>query len=187
MKSINIKGQKFNRLLVIEKAKHEKDKRAYWKCQCDCGNIVIVAGFKLRSGWSKSCGCLLKENNGINCYNWSGVGDIMGSTWYQIVSGAKQRNIELSITKEDIWELYQKQNGKCALSGIDLKLKSKYNDKDYTASLDRIDSRIGYVKNNIQWVHKQVNMIKQSLTNEEFCNWCELIYLNKEREKLNAV
>jgi len=50
---------KFGRLLVIEqavKAKHSK-----WKCLCDCGNITVVRQDHLKSGFTKSCGCLCLE------------------------------------------------------------------------------------------------------------------------------
>lgn len=60
----NIQGQKFGRLLVIEKAPKDttkKDRCIRWVCQCDCGNTVIVSGAKLRNGNTKSCGCLQKE------------------------------------------------------------------------------------------------------------------------------
>lgn len=63
----NLKGQKFNMLTVIqfskektlEKNQSKKDnKRAYWKCQCDCGNITYVNTSDLLGGYVKSCGCL---------------------------------------------------------------------------------------------------------------------------------
>lgn len=60
---INLIGQKFGFLTVIERDLTVKDKkRAYWKCQCDCGNIITVRGESLRTGHTKSCGCLNKTN-----------------------------------------------------------------------------------------------------------------------------
>lgn len=56
----NIIGKKFNRLLVIERFIDEND-YVKWKCQCDCGNIIIVRKDSLTSGHTKSCGCLQKE------------------------------------------------------------------------------------------------------------------------------
>ena len=53
------------------------------------------------------------------------------------------------------------------LTGLDL------NDKDY--SLDRIDSNNGYVEGNVQWVHKDVNMMKKDYNQEYFINICKLI------------
>ena len=61
---IDIKGQRFGRFLVLEFA-YIKNGRGCWKCQCDCGEIRIVAGTCLRNGMSKSCGCYARENSSI--------------------------------------------------------------------------------------------------------------------------
>lgn len=53
-------GRKFNRLLVIN-----RDgcigKQYAWLCECECGKRVVVAGYSLRSGQTKSCGCWTKD------------------------------------------------------------------------------------------------------------------------------
>lgn len=54
----DISGEKFGRLFVLEYAGNSEKGIATWKCLCDCGNIVIVNGDNLRSGNTKSCGCL---------------------------------------------------------------------------------------------------------------------------------
>lgn len=54
-------GNTYNYLTVIERAENSKDGRAMWKCRCKCGNETIVSGKHLRSGNTKSCGCLHKE------------------------------------------------------------------------------------------------------------------------------
>lgn len=61
-KFIDLTGIKFNRLLVVERDFTKGKNRTYWKCQCDCGNITIVDGVKLKNGSTKSCGCLNAEN-----------------------------------------------------------------------------------------------------------------------------
>lgn len=62
---MNLIGQKFNRLAVIEMAEsHISPKGAkerQWLCKCDCGNFVVVKTAHLRSGHTKSCGCLANE------------------------------------------------------------------------------------------------------------------------------
>lgn len=55
-------GKTFSRLKVIRKAYTKKGKGVYYECLCSCGNTVIVQGAMLRSGNSRSCGCLAKEN-----------------------------------------------------------------------------------------------------------------------------
>ena len=54
-KIIDITNQKFGFLTPLEFVHHNG--RAAWKCQCDCGNIIIVDSNNLRSGKTKSCGC----------------------------------------------------------------------------------------------------------------------------------
>lgn len=58
-KAIDLTGQRFNRLIVIERDFLAKDKsrQAWWKCKCDCGNIISVRGQCLRNGNTQSCGC----------------------------------------------------------------------------------------------------------------------------------
>ena len=59
----DLTGQRFGRLVVIERSKNSADGHARWKCQCDCGNITVVASnvLKKKTGGTKSCGCLVKE------------------------------------------------------------------------------------------------------------------------------
>lgn len=58
-KVINEVGNKYGKLTVLERVYNEKDPtHAFWLCKCDCGKEVIVKGRNLRSGHTKSCGCL---------------------------------------------------------------------------------------------------------------------------------
>ena len=50
-KKINELGNKYGRLLVIEEGPFQ-NKKKYWKCQCECGNIKMVWGYSLRNGQS---------------------------------------------------------------------------------------------------------------------------------------
>lgn len=59
---IDLTGQRFGKLTVLERDyQHPDKKRAYWKCQCDCGNIITTRGESLRTGHTTSCGCV-REN-----------------------------------------------------------------------------------------------------------------------------
>lgn len=58
---INLTGQRFGRLTVVGFAYSDKAGLAHWSADCDCGNKVVVAGSKLRSGETRSCGCLARE------------------------------------------------------------------------------------------------------------------------------
>ena len=58
---LDLLGQRFGRLVVLEEYGRNKDGRIMWKCICDCGNEVVVQGKLLRDGRTKSCGCLQYE------------------------------------------------------------------------------------------------------------------------------
>lgn len=60
-KFTDMTGQKFGRLLVIERSGRSTRGFVAWLCQCDCGGTKIADGGSLREGFVKSCGCLLIE------------------------------------------------------------------------------------------------------------------------------
>ncbi len=60
-KRIDMTGRKCGKLTVIELDRIENN-HTFWKCRCDCGNIAIIDGGKLRNGHTKSCGCFRLEN-----------------------------------------------------------------------------------------------------------------------------
>jgi dCMP deaminase len=108
---------------------------------------------------------------------FNGYQDISGSTWADLIYSAKRRNIKFDLKIEDVWDLYLKQDKKCALSGIEIffyKEKKKRN----TASIDRKDSKLDYTLDNIQILHKDVNNMKGSLTQKGCINLCSKIFLN---------
>lgn len=57
---IDLTGQKFGKLTVLEKCK-SLNSSTRWLCQCDCGNLTIVHATSLKSGNTKSCGCVRSE------------------------------------------------------------------------------------------------------------------------------
>ncbi len=61
MKPLALEGQTFGRLVVQSRAHKNKQGNWCWNCRCACGNMHVVSGYSLRSGRSKSCGCLLLE------------------------------------------------------------------------------------------------------------------------------
>jgi hypothetical protein len=95
--------------------------------------------------------------------------DISRYLWTRTKANANTRKIEFNITPEYAWRIWIEQDGKCALTGDILNLKSIY---EITASLDRINSNQGYIEGNIQWLHKDVNIAKNRMNNEEFIKLC---------------
>lgn len=86
---IDITGRKFGRLTVKEYAGKNNAGRVLWRCQCDCGNEVIVASANLRNGHTQSCGSPLAQGRGLKhnlrshgverCFNCK---EIHTSNWY---------------------------------------------------------------------------------------------------------
>jgi hypothetical protein len=91
----------------------------------------------------------------------------------------RYKNIDVSI--DDLKEQWEKQNGICEFSGVKLILSSntKINKNPiYSASLDRIDSSIGYLKGNIRWVSRAMNWMKNTMTDDMVWELCNLIKEN---------
>jgi hypothetical protein len=181
----DISNKKFGKLKPIKVA-YLDHKGAHWECKCDCGNIKIASRFDLISGGSKSCGCsrkesLIRANKLRTQENYSppfkGKLFISGTQFGTIKGNALRRNIEFSISIDDLIELAENQKFKCALSGIELIFSNKYTIKK-TASLDRIDSGKGYINGNIQWVHKDLNFMKSDFNQDRFIELCKAVAFN---------
>jgi hypothetical protein len=167
-------GKKFNFLTCVEELPRKKSEGGTkYLFKCDCGETHEAAGLSVRRGTTTGCKKCLSERRSANKNsNWKGFEGISSSKWSHISTEAKRRNINFEITIEYVWELFLKQNKKCSLSGIELKFDSKFGTFDGTASLDRINSSIGYVNGNVQWVHKDVNFMKQKFSQEYFIELC---------------
>lgn len=163
-------GQNFGHLKVI--AKYNKK---YLQCQCDCGNIKNINIYDLLKNRIITCGCYSKRFN-IKNYNksWTGHKEISGKKWGAIKYNAKKRNIELSLSIEDAYSIYCKQQKLCNLSNLPISFDNN------SASLDRIESNRAYTIDNCQWVHKDINKIKLNLQQEKFIELCNLISNDKD-------
>lgn len=170
----DLTGQKFGMLTVLHRSE-DRGRNARWICKCDCGNQSEVAASKLRTGWTSSCGCL-KHRSGSSSHTWRGTGELPSSYWSTVLWGAKARDLIVEITIEEAWALYESQGGLCALSGVPLCFlmgSKRTTSGSQTASLDRIDSSLGYLKDNVQWIHKDVQYMKMDLPENRFIELCE--------------
>ncbi len=168
-------NSRFGKLTVLKFIGNApKSKRTLWLCKCDCGNEKVLRSDCLRSGATKSCGCSNKITGKEN-RNWKGYGDISGRYWSKIIGEARKRDLKFEIDIEDAWNLFLKQERKCALSDLEISFKISKRDKLQTASLDRIDSDKDYTLDNIQWLHKRVNIMKMDLKETEFIDFCSKI------------
>ena len=95
------------------------------------------------------------------------------TTWYRTKEKSGiSRGYLWDLTIEFIWELYEEQGGVCALSGIPIGWNKNLT---ATASIDRIDSSEGYLKGNVQLVHKDINFMKQQYDQDKFIALCKSV------------
>tara|TARA_R110000851_G_scaffold332593_1_gene509159 strand:+ start:191 stop:766 length:576 start_codon:yes stop_codon:yes gene_type:complete len=176
----DLTGKTFHDLTVKSRAGSNRQGLVTWLCECACGKEKVYSSDHLTRKKSpvKSCGCL-QRRSGKDHHQWGGCGEISGNWFYNHVlreRKTKRTRVPVTVTIEDVWELFLKQGRKCALSGVGLDIAStgKYN----TASIDRIDSSKGYEMGNIQWVHKHINFMKRTYSQEYFIEMCSKVATN---------
>jgi len=188
----DISGLRSGKLVAIkpvnpqERYGDKSRKVILWECQCDCGSKTILRTNRITSGDIKSCGCAGIQGKRKRGYKLSqfpyrnGFENYKGLVplWYcsRVKNGAKKRKIYFDITPSEMSDLFIRQNKRCVFTDLELKFGITSHDTEITtASLERIDSSLGYVKDNIQWVHKKVNWLKGTRTNIEVVDFCRKI------------
>lgn len=182
---IDITQNRYGFLTVVERTdKFTKSRGAIWLCKCDCGELVEVATNSLTSGNKITCG--IKKNHTKNNLDprWKRCGDVPLAHLTAIKNNAIKRNLTYNLTPEYLWDLFVKQSKKCVLSGIDLQFTPhraaiKTKASDTTASLDRIDCRLGYEVGNVRWIHKDLNKMRSIFNDEIFLEYCRKCFLNQ--------
>lgn len=194
MNTPNLVGKVFYRLTVIKLTNDSRGGSKVWMCLCECGNTCYVTTRHLnrKNHIVKSCGCLkleLDSKRGKNHPEFKGYEGISQKFWNtHVIRSAKgtggkysRKPLEVTITKEYMWDLFLKQKGLCNLSGLVITLPEHYRDGMFTASIDRIDSSKGYIVGNVQWVHKHINLMKNCFDQTYFIDMCKNIAKNNTK------
>lgn len=184
----NLVGMRFNKLTVLERDVSRKS-RPYWKCRCDCGNVVSVRADLLKSGNTKACGCMYQKHGQALQGNHSRL--------YEIYNGMKKRCYNAKcksykfygakgITICDEW---LGDNG--FINFYNWSVKNGYSDK---LSIDRIKSNMPYSPNNCRWAewgiqanNKSNNLfVTYNCKTQTLANWCRELNLNysKVRQRM---
>ncbi len=172
-------GKKFGDWIVIdntlEKIQNGKHYARGVTVECKHGIRKVLTLTSLYRGKTKGCDRCGAERSSQQ--RFMGVGDLSSAYFNRTKKNALKREISFDISIQDVWDLYRSQDGRCALTGVEISLNKRYAARDHTqtASLDRIDSNVGYIKNNIQWVDKNINMLKRGVTQEEFIHLCKRV------------
>lgn len=145
------------------------------RAKCDCG----VEATRLWCDIRITARCPHVRERGPTSVLWKGCGELSSTHFSEVRGGAIARDLAFDITIEELWALFVAQNRRCAISGVPLSMGTAKGRP--TASVDRIDSLLGYVAGNLQWVHRDVNLMKRSMTDAELVRWCRLIVAHQER------
>lgn len=172
----DITNKVFNSWKVIRRTSSDPvTKFSRWVCKCVCGTERIIHYGALVGNKRKMCReCFYKLRMSKN--------ELPNEMWSRIKNSAKERNIDFDISRETVYNCFVEQDHKCALSGIPIgfaRSGRKYKHEKSTASLDRIDSKKGYIDGNVQWVHKDINKLKRDFDESYFFMLCNKVAKNK--------
>lgn len=185
MNASDLTNKRFGSLVAIEPTTERRDGSVVWRCRCDCGKECTVNTRHLnrKNHRVRSCGCQQYKKSSEH-RQWTGVGEISG-TWFRAHitrenSQTARTKVPVTVTKEQLWELFLKQGRRCALTGLELTIGPH---RQNNASVDRIDSSRGYEIDNIQFVHKDINMMKRWYNQDYFIKMCGMVSIYNNKEK----
>jgi len=159
----NLKDSKFGRLTVLWLTdRRYKDGSLVWHCQCKCGLTKDVGSANLLHGRTESCGCLRTELLIKRSLVHGLYGTREHNLWYAAKMRAQKQGLEFTLALSDISipEI-------CPLLHVPLEKGIKGFCRPYAPSIDRIDPRLGYTKQNVWVVSFRANTIKQNASLEE--------------------
>lgn len=106
--------------------------------------------------------------------------ELLDHRYLSLCDRAKRNGLVVDITKQDLYDLWDNQQGKCALSGIEMTYISNCGRIPTNVSVDRIDSSKGYIKGNVQLVCMAVNQMKNDLDTQTLLMFCNAIINNAQ-------
>ena len=172
---IDLTGKSFDRWVVLERIESTLNGDAVWMCKCECGVKRAVLSKSLRTGRSKSCGCLYKLHPGesaFNKYYLSYVNDC-----------AKSRGYDFSLSKEQFRNLTSNVCYFCKRPPSQVKKGRDLNGSYIANGIDRVNNDKGYHIENVVPCCKACNIAKSNRTVQEFKEWSVELYNNFGNKK----
>jgi hypothetical protein len=93
-------------------------------------------------------------------------------------AGAAARGIVFAIDEDDVCDIWLQQDGRCALTGIEMTCGKRDKAK---LSVDRIDSAANYTRDNVQLVCAAINVMKNDMPQNVFQAWCRAVVRQEMR------
>lgn len=185
MKRLQVEGQVFGRLIAVEFSGIGKFKYAMWRCLCECGKEVVVAGHRLVSGVTKSCGCLQGDhmrtiprasrmkNLALAVKANRRPDASFRDLFRHYRSNAKIRNLPWELTSDEFRKITL---SRCYYTGREpaSSWKSAFEDYIYNG-IDRLDNSKGYTVENCVPCCTEVNRMKMDSSFDQFINTCAVV------------
>jgi hypothetical protein len=173
-------GEKSFNLTVIDNGEFYLDyssgKKRAVLCECVCGNRKLILVNKITTtilkNRAKSCGCNSYYPGQPKNASRNNPDSIYWELYRACKASAKRRNLEFKLTKEEHKEFTFE---KCYYCGKLPELRFRNGIKFYANGIDRIDSSLGYVKENCASSCKICNNMKWEVSKDEFLNHIEKI------------
>ncbi len=177
-KRLKLTGQRFGRLTVTKRVKSNKYGQIGWECVCDCGRIKVVIGAHLKSGHTKSCGCL---GSGGQLPHGEGAFNAIFRNYRR---GAKARGYGFSLTKKAFRSLTKQNCHYCGQVPARKKKKATYNGGYIFNGVDRVNNKKGYTPSNTVTCCWVCNRMKRTMSEKEFITHTQKVvrYQAKMRE-----
>lgn len=143
------------------------------KVRCNCG-VICIQWVSNLTPQRKTNGCRKCREYpfGRKGYGYRGGKFISQALFGRWVNLANARLIPFFLTIKEAEEILESQNWQCVYTGVKLTLPSCGVDRAYNISLDRKNYQEGYNKENCQFVLKVVNIMKSTLSHENFIAVC---------------
>lgn len=175
-------GDTFGTLTIVENATSYNG-RQMLLIQCRCGRKILIRP----SDWKNTNSCkhcmnstYYPETRRSSAIHYSGLRMRFLSKLRlsnNLIRG-KSKKLTADLTIQQLYDKLVEQDFKCALTGLDLNVLH-IDPTSSNASIDRIDSTKNYTIDNIQWVHKDVNKMKNDFSQDRFIEICNLVSKNK--------